>query len=257
MTDTVIENGLKLYSNRAITIATYFGGPIAAGILVRRNFINLGKTKYGRYSLYIGIISTILLFIGIYSIPEGIIDKIPNAIIPLSYTAVIWAIVKKLQGEDLKKHKENNGNFYSAWKAAGVGAISMSVILICLISIIFISSGGTQAVSIAIKMDQFAKDEEKALEVFPMLEAGNEEQAHSFIILKGIPIWKSYLKFFNDLDKNGQLDNEKKIAIKKVIEYCQLRIESYNLIAKSIEEKTTAYDNRIDEINIRINELLK
>ncbi|MBI5540200.1 MAG: hypothetical protein HY951_09100 [Bacteroidia bacterium] len=138
MTEALAEKGIKLYSNRAIGIATYFGGPIAAGILVRRNFINLGNAKYGKYSLYIGILSTILLFIGLFSIPEDIINQIPNVVIPVIYTAIIFAIVNRLQGKDLKKHKENKGEFYSAWKAFGIGAINMGIIMVSFIIYIII-----------------------------------------------------------------------------------------------------------------------
>lgn len=33
----------KLYSQKGISIATFFGGPLAAGYLIRQNFIALGK----------------------------------------------------------------------------------------------------------------------------------------------------------------------------------------------------------------------
>ena len=102
-----MEENKKLYSQRAIGIATYFGGPLAAGILIRKNFINLNKERQGLNALIIGIISTFILFAGIFSIPENIIDKIPNALIPLVYTGIIYLIVEAIQGKDLKEFKEN------------------------------------------------------------------------------------------------------------------------------------------------------
>ncbi|GGH15012.1 hypothetical protein GCM10011418_16380 [Sphingobacterium alkalisoli] len=36
---------IQPYSQRAISIATYLGGPLAADILARQNFINLGEEE--------------------------------------------------------------------------------------------------------------------------------------------------------------------------------------------------------------------
>jgi len=104
MTDISTEPQ-QLYSQKAIGIATFFGGPLAAGILVRRNYINLGKEVYGKHALSIGIISTFLLFVGIFSMPEHIMAKVPNTILPAIYTAIIYLVVEKLQGRELKEHK--------------------------------------------------------------------------------------------------------------------------------------------------------
>jgi hypothetical protein len=95
----------QFYSQSAIGIATFFGGPLAAGVLVRRNYITLGNDQYGKHALSIGIIATLLIFGLLFSIPEHIIDKIPNFIFPAIYTAIISFVVEKFQGEDLKKHK--------------------------------------------------------------------------------------------------------------------------------------------------------
>ncbi len=43
-TDPDIEPTPKMYSTRAIGIATYLGGPLAASFLVRTNFLAQGKT---------------------------------------------------------------------------------------------------------------------------------------------------------------------------------------------------------------------
>jgi hypothetical protein len=45
MTDNQTQ-AIKLYSKRSISIVTYFGGPFAAGILVRQNYISLGKDQF-------------------------------------------------------------------------------------------------------------------------------------------------------------------------------------------------------------------
>ena len=53
LADNIHEKNVKFYSQKAIAIASYFGGPLAAGLLIRRNYINLGMEKEGRYTLII------------------------------------------------------------------------------------------------------------------------------------------------------------------------------------------------------------
>jgi len=79
---------LKFYSQGAIAMATFFGGPLAAGILIRENYKKFNDAKNGNRALIIGIISTILLFGFIFLIPESIIEKIPSPVIPAVYTRV-------------------------------------------------------------------------------------------------------------------------------------------------------------------------
>jgi len=135
-----MEENKKLYSQKAIGIATFFGGPMAAGYLVKKNYQSLGQESHAKKAFLIGIVSTLLLFAGIFSIPESIIDKIPNAIIPAIYTGIIYLIVEKLQGQNLKEHLEYGRVFYSAWRAAGIGAISMMILLLSIVTTAFIAS---------------------------------------------------------------------------------------------------------------------
>lgn len=120
---------LKLYSQKAIGLATFIGGPIAAGYLIRENYLSLDKPDEGKNALLISIVATVLLFTGIFMIPESIMDKVPNQIIPMIYTGIIYLIVEKIQGELLNKHKENEYAFYSRWNAAGIGLISLVILL--------------------------------------------------------------------------------------------------------------------------------
>lgn len=135
-----MEDTKKLYSQKAIGIATFFGGPLAAGYLVKKNYQSLGQESLGKKAFIIGIVSTLLLFAGVFSIPEHILDKIPNALIPAIYTGIIYLIVERLQGQDLKEPLENGRAFHSAWKAAGVGAISMLILLIFIATTAFIAA---------------------------------------------------------------------------------------------------------------------
>jgi hypothetical protein len=236
----------KFYSQRAITIATYFGGPLAAGYLARQNFINLGKEDYGRYSFIIGIISTVLIFVGIFTIPEYIIDKIPNVLIPAIYTGVIYLIIEKLQGKELKEHKSKNGEFYSAWKAAGIGAICTVILLGGVFGYAFLQPNDFDAKKYDSEMAIFNNNEAKALELFNKINSSSQQELIDFIDKSGIPIWQSNIKILTDLDK---LDGIYEQLIKQdqiLRNYCNLRIEQFLLIRKSLIS-----NNRVEEEEMR------
>ena len=62
-------------------------------------------------------------------IPEDVMSKIPNQIIPLIYTGIIYLIVEKIQGDELKNHEANENEFNSNWKATGIGGICLLLIM--------------------------------------------------------------------------------------------------------------------------------
>lgn len=71
-TNNQIENttkDIKIYSSKAISGATFLGGPLAAGYLISENFKGLNRHDEGRKSLIIGIITTIILFGGMFMLP--------------------------------------------------------------------------------------------------------------------------------------------------------------------------------------------
>ena len=190
-----MEETKRFYSQKAISIATYFGGPLAAGYLVKKNYETLEQPDNARKSLIIGIVSTILIFAGIFSIPEGIIDKIPNALIPLIYTGIIYLVVERFQGESLKNHKESGGEFHSGWKAAGVGAIAMLILAAGIALTAFIAGdfSNTQPDFDVATYDKdvakFVDNENKSLAVFNVIET----QTPDYLIKEfsnGIVLWK-------------------------------------------------------------------
>lgn len=122
------NNSQKIFTNTAIAAATFVGGPIVAGFLIAKNFRVFGNENAARNSIFIGIISTILLFAGIFAIPEAIIDKIPQALIPAVYTAIIAVIVEKMQAKKIKDFLASDGQKASNWQAAGYGLAGLVII---------------------------------------------------------------------------------------------------------------------------------
>lgn len=251
------NTSLKFYSQKNITLATFFGGPLAAGVLVRQNFITLGDEKRGQYALIISILATILLFVGIFTIPEHILNKVPNVVIPALYTGIIYLVVESIHGEVLDNHKENNGIFYTGWKAAGIGLVSLVIMVAGIFAYAYLAPDDFDMAKYDTGIEQFHQNEERALELFTVLESSDTQTATAFIQKTGIPAWEENLKIIHALDTIKGLYPELKEHNQFLIEYSNLRIESYELIRKALSEGTDMYDDRIFEINDKIEELLK
>ncbi len=251
------KNNFELYSQRAISIATYFGGPLAAGILARQNFINLGKKDLGHWALLIGIISTLLLFAAVFSIPEEFMDKVPNAVIPFIYTGIIYLVIEKVQGSAIKEHKENKRPFYSAWKATIIGAGSMIVLFGGIFGLAYFVPDNFDAAKYDEGIATFTKNEETALQLFSLIDKGSGDEVLSHIDNVGIPAWKENIKLLDELTAMENIYSDLKIQNEKLKKYSLLRIDSFNLIKLAVQEDTDKYNSQIDELNKQINEILK
>lgn len=255
-----MEETKKLYSQRAITIATYFGGPAAAGYLVKKNYEAYDQSENGKKAFIIGIISTLLIFAGIFSIPENIIDKIPNVLIPAIYTGIIYLIVEKIQGQWLKEHKESGGKFYSGWKATGIGAIFMVILLAMIAGTAFVagdlSKPDFDATTYDNEVAKFVENENNSLAVYKVINSA-EPQYLIKEFSKGIVLWKENKKIVNRLNAIENLPKELLEQNKKLSSYCDLRIQHNEIIIKAISEDTDKHVSEIDRIGMEINKVLK
>ncbi|MCX5707749.1 MAG: hypothetical protein NTY14_02005 [Candidatus Omnitrophica bacterium] len=119
----------KLYSINEISIAALIGGPLAGFYLISRNFKALDKKSLSTISFVIGIIATIFLAVVIVFIPQDIMDKIPDVIIPALFTPVIYAYVKKAQGQEIKDHFKNGWAKHSQRRTAVTGVLALAITL--------------------------------------------------------------------------------------------------------------------------------
>jgi hypothetical protein len=255
-----LESTKKLFNLKAITIATYFGGPLAAGYLVKKNFETFDDSENGKKVFIIGIISTILIFAGIFSMPEHIIDKIPNAIIPAIYTGIIYLIVEKIQGKKLKEHKESGGEFYSAWKATGIGAIFMLILVVMIAGTAFIMGDLSEADFDTTTYDKevakFVQNENESLAVYNVIDSA-EPQYLIQEFKKGNVLWEENKEIVKKLNAIENLPKELLEQNKILLSYCDLRIQHNNIIVKAISEDTDKYASEIDKIGMEINKVLK
>lgn len=249
---------IKLYSSRAISGATFLGGPLAAGYLIGENYKALNKPSEGRTSLIIGIISTIVLFVGIFMIPDSIIDKIPGHIIPLIYTAIIWGIVESKQGDVLKAHKANGNSFFSGWRTAGVGLISLVIIGIGIFGYTYIELSNPAYDIYENKITEFSENEAESLTFYDNINTKSRNALLNELDSNAIPKWEKNIDIIKELNAVDDLPSDLLDQNKTLLKYSELRLEAFMLIKKAISEETNQYDNELDMLNSKIsNELDK
>ncbi len=95
-------------------------------------------------------------------------------------------------------------------------------------------------------MQKFASMESMALEVYNLPENTPREKLLTEIKERGIYYWNENIKL---IDSFVELDLPDEIIIrnKKLREYCELRIKSYEVIYKAIDEDTDRYREEIDD----------
>ncbi|WP_103072336.1 hypothetical protein [Aquimarina sediminis] len=247
---------IKLYSSKAIGGATFLGGPLAAGYMIGENFKALDKPNEGKNALIIGILSTIILFTGMFMIPENIIDKIPRQLIPITYTGIIWGIVEWKQGDILKLHKENGNSFFSGWRAAGIGFISLLILLIGIFGYVFLGTDNEIYDKYDTELSVFSKNEEETLVFYDHINTESDDSLIKELETNTIPKWKENIEIINKTNNFENLPSELLQQNKILLKYAELRLESFELFKKAIEEDTDKYTQQLNRIHKEIDEQL-
>ncbi|MDZ4716783.1 MAG: rhomboid family intramembrane serine protease [Cytophagales bacterium] len=106
------------------------------------------------------------------------------------------------------------------------------------------------------QMKKFISFESMALEVYHKDGTTSDEELMEEIKDRGIYYWMESIKVINEADKLN-LPEELHLKNQKLIEYCQIRIESYQLLYKAIEEDTDQYQSAIQDYDNRIESIIR
>jgi hypothetical protein len=124
----------KIYKPFAIQIATFLGGPLVAGYLIAENFKLLGEPEKVRPTWIHTAIATALIYTAIFVIPG-----LDNAgyLFPILYSWIAFYVVQRYQGEKIRAHILNNGQFYSVWRAVLVSLIFALIMVVLFIVVLY------------------------------------------------------------------------------------------------------------------------
>ncbi len=248
---------LTFYSQRAIWIATFLGGPLAAGYLIRENFKAMGKPEKGNKALIIGIVATIVLFVGIFMIPDSVIDKIPPMLIPLTYLGIVYVIVERTQGTVLNQHKENDNAFFSWWRATGIGVVCLLIITASVVGYTFYEMSNPAYEQYDAEMVQFSENEAETLVFYDHLDTQPTSVLLSELNNTVLPKWKENISIIERTNQLPDLPSELVKQNEYLLKYAELRVEAFELLKKAILEDTDQYSDQISQLHFRIDDQLR
>lgn len=239
-----MNDNYQLYSEKQISIATFIGGPIAAGILLRKNYLNLERPKAAFNALFLGIFATIIIYIGLFILPDNIVDKMPNVLIPLIYTGIISIIVNKSMGIQILNHRKNGMIFFSYWNSFGVAIIALVINVAFIFSIVYFSPADFDSKTYNSEIDTFTKNENNALLVFDKLQSPNQKELIPEFT-SSLELWKKNKEISLNI---RSIDNLPAELLEKSIfleSYTDLRIKQFSLIIKALEDDQVDYSEQL------------
>ncbi len=221
-----------------------------ASIFWNENVISAGASGaiFGIYGLYLilllfnvleksirkAFLSSILFFVG-YNLLYGFTKEgIDNAAHIGGLVSGIIIALAFLPG--LKPH---SSEIYKKL-SVGVGAIS-----IVLLSYVVFAQISTEELEFSKVIQQFSKQETTALRIYSLPQNTPDDSLMHILKNESIPLWKSNLALMKNT-LNDELSNDNKNIVNKLIKYSELRIETCELIYKSIYEKTDMYNMTIE-----------
>jgi len=135
--------------------------------------------------------------------------------------------------------------------------VSAGLIMIALITIFFVINMIPNTMAIYQKnMETFGTNESMALEVFSLPENTPKEKILNQISTRGLYYWQENIRLLQENEKM-ELSAEIQRRNKILIRYCELRIKTYNLIFKTVEEDTDRYQDSLKFYNIQLENILK
>lgn len=250
------DNKSKVYTLAQIGLATYIGGPLAAGYLMNVNFKTLGKPKKAEKAIVLGILFTILLFAVIFSVPENIMDKVPRFLIPLIYTSIVYFLVEKYQGQELRSLAENKDSLYSIWRAIGIGIVSLAILLAGIFTYFFLFGDNEVYEQYDQQMTIFYENETEALKFYDEINRQSDTELIMKLNKTVIPKWEENIKITERIGTRENLPSELKEQNEAILKYSKLRLKSSKLIKDAILEQTDKYDDEIMKINNEMDQSL-
>ena len=133
--------------------------------------------------------------------------------------------------------------------------IGYLVVSVLIVSVVVCKNIPNTLVKYEEKMKTFVTTEAMALEVFKLPRNTTKENLLYNIKERGIYYWNQNIKLIDEVEKLN-LPAPLHLKDSKLKQYCELRIKSYELIYKYVEENNKSYKDQILDYNRQITELV-
>ena len=137
--EPVIPKG-KVYTELAVRVGTFLGGPLMAGYLIAENYKTFGETKNVQKTWLISIFVTLSLLTATYFLSE--LGNMADRIIPISYILIANFLVKSLQSQKINNHLNAGGQKYAMGRTIGISLVSLCITLSPIIYIVYLTDFG-------------------------------------------------------------------------------------------------------------------
>ena len=123
-----------LFSRAGVTLATFLGSPLAGTAVLALNYRRLNQPRLARLSLVWGVVSTIVIVIVAFLLPE----KFPSIAISAAYTYTMYNVATSLQWRTYTSHVERGGARASIWMAAAIGVGGLCIVVGIIVAFAFV-----------------------------------------------------------------------------------------------------------------------
>ena len=147
-------------------------------------------------------------------------------------------------------------NFISSWKAAGIGIISLVVLTIGIFGYAYLSEDDAIYQEYANEMEVFSENENETLAFYDDINTEPMVAMAKKIDNSIIPKWEENISIIEKTNSFEDLPQELRDQNKLLTEYAELRIETFKVFRKAIFDYSGRYDNQLDTLHIRIDEVL-
>lgn len=114
---------LKVYKVNAMWLATFLGGPLAAGYIFTQNYKAMGEARLARISLTITLVVSSLLFSIALFVPEGSI--LSSRFLPILTVVVAQSLCKRLQGAKLESYATDSSTYFGWGRVCLISVIGL------------------------------------------------------------------------------------------------------------------------------------
>lgn len=129
----------KIYKPAIIGACTFLGGPLAAAYMISENFFAFGQ----RRNFWLTWLLTLLWMI-IFSFLNFLLESWGiqlSVLILFLYAGAATLIASRLQAEDLLRHAQSNGEYFSIINALSISLVCLVANLLLVIGLIELLGG--------------------------------------------------------------------------------------------------------------------
>ena len=125
-----------LHKVGSVVLATFFGTPIAGGIVMAVNFFRLGRSQAAGVTIFCSVLVTIGVILAAFMLPE--LGPTGNLVYVVPQLILAGVIANAFQGEEIQQHIRQGGRVVSAWIAFLIGLATLPFAVVLMFGLAFL-----------------------------------------------------------------------------------------------------------------------